>query len=264
METRTYSNNLEDDSTGIRASAIIEMGRTGNRDAVRSIIEVLENREEVDWLRCCAAIALGRLPTDESISSLIDTLRDDSIIVSRAVISALGDAANKQAIPHLKEILENKDKEELHAVTVTVLGEIGGYEIVTTLLQALESPNDLVRVRAALALGELRAEEAVIPLMEMVKDSNECLRALAASSLGLIGDNRAVELLIEALNDSSETVRIITASSLGYLGDSSAMPPLEEALNDKSQTVRKQATVALLKLRSKEELTKVGGNNSET
>jgi len=262
METRTYSNSLEDENTRIRASAIIEMGRTGNRDAIKSIIEVLENREEVDWLRGCAAIALGRLSDDEVIPPLIDALRDDSIIVSRSVISALGDTKSRQAIPHLKEILENKDKKELHAVTVTVLGEIGGDEIFPTLLQALESSNDLVRVRAALALGELRTEKAVPHFLKLIKDGNESLRAIAASSLGLIGDKLAVEPLVAALNDEAEAVRAIAASSLGCLGDATAIPSLEKIFNDKSEAVRKQAAAALSKIRSREKPEKTNSNNS--
>ena len=252
METQTFSNSLEDENTRIRASDIIEMGRTGNRDAIKSIIEVLENREEVDWLRACAAIALGRLSDDEVIPPLIEALRDDSIIVSRAVISALGDAGNPRAIPHLKGILENKSKEELHPVTVKVLGEIGGDEILPTLLQALESSNDLVRVRAALALGELRTKTAVPHFLTLIKDGNEALRAIAASSLGLIGDKRAVEPLIAALNDAAENVRAIAASSLGCLDDATAIQPLEIALDDNSEIVRKQTAAALSKIRSKE------------
>jgi HEAT repeat protein len=250
METPTRSNSLEDENTGIRASAIIEMGRTGNRDAVESIIEVLENREEVDWLRGCAAIALGRLSGDEVIPPLVNALRDDNILVCRAVISALGDAKNKQVIPHLKTILENRDKEELHPVTVKVLGEIGGEEIIPTLLQALESSNDLVRIRAALALGEMHSEEAVPYFIGLINDNNESLRAIAASSLGLIGDMQAVEPLINALGDKAGTVRAIAASSLGCIADSSAISPLEKALDDDNEAVRKQAAAALSKIKN--------------
>lgn len=251
METRTYSNSLDDENTRIRASTIIEMGRTGNRDAIKSIIEVLENREEVDWLRGCAAIALGRLSDEAVIPPLISALEDDNVIVSRAVISALGDAKSLPAIPHLKKILENKDKEELHAITITVLGEIGGLEIIPTLLQALESSNDLVRIRAALALGELRTDQAVSHFLKILEDGNESLRAIAASSLGLIGDKRAVIPLISALDDEAGTVRAIAASSLGCLADRTAMSHLEKALDDSSVAVRKQAAAALSKIRSR-------------
>jgi HEAT repeat protein len=264
MEPGDYTDSSRDEDVRIRASAIIVMGKTGDRDAIKPLIEILENKSEVDWLRGCAAIALGRLAGEEVIPPLINALQDDSIVVCRAVISALGDVRSRQAVLPLKGILENHSKEELHPLTIKVLGEIGGREIIPTLLQALESANNRVRVRAALALGELRTEEAVLHFIKLIKDGNECLRAIAASSLGLIGDKQAVEPLIEALNNDAETVRVIAASSLGCLGDSGAIPPLEKALDDKSQTVRKQAAAALSKLERKEELVKVDVKNSVT
>ena len=254
MEMPAQLNSLEDENTRIRASAIIEMGRTGNRDGVQSIIGVLANREEVDWLRACAAIALGRLAGEEVMPPLVNALQDDSIIVSRAAVSALGDARNPQAIPHLKGILENRDKEELHAVTVKVLGEIGGHDIMPTLLRALESSNELVRVRAALALGEFRTDEVIPHFLKLLQDDSDSLRAIAASSLGLLGDKRAVEPLITALGDEAATVRAIAASSLGCLADGSVIPSLEKALDDVSEIVRKQATAALSKIRRREAL----------
>ena len=256
MEIRTYSNSLEDENSKIRASAIIEMGRTGNRDAIESIIEVLENAEEVDWVRACAAIALGKLSNGEVTPSLIDALQNDDIIVCRAAISALGDTGNRQAIPHLEEIFHNMDKEELHAVTIKVIGEIGGDEIIPVLLQALESSNDFVRVRAALALCELRTDQAVPHFLGLIKDGNESLRAIAASSLGLMADKRAVKPLLVALDDKAETVRAVAVSSLGCVADSSVIPILEKALEDDSKVVRKQAAGALSKIKLRE------GNNS--
>lgn len=254
METPAQLNSLEDENTKIRASAIIEMGRTGNRDGLQSIIGVLANRQEVDWLRACAAIALGRLAGEEVIPPLVNALRDDSIIVSRAAISALGDAKNPQAISHLKGILENKDREELHAITVKVLGEIGGYDIVPTLLQALENSNHLVRVRAALALGEFHTDEVIPHFLKLLQDDNESLRAIAASSLGLLDDERAIEPLLKALADEAATVRAIAASSLGCLADGSVIPSLEKALGDDSEIVRKQVAAAMLKIKRREAL----------
>jgi HEAT repeat protein len=251
MKTSTYSDSSKNEDLTTRASAIIALGKTRDRDATKSLVEILDNKSEVEWLRGCAAIALARISGDEVIPPLINALRDDSLVVCRAVILALGDVRSEQAISPLKTILQNQSKKDLHALTINVLAEIGGCQVTSTLLQALESLNSQVRCSAALALGDLRIEEAVLPFLRLMNDSDECLRAIAASSLGLIGDNRAVGLLIEALNDRAETVRTIAASSLGYLGDSRAIAPLEKTLGDKSKTVRKQALVALSKLRPK-------------
>jgi HEAT repeat protein len=253
MNPETYLYNYKNEEIITRASAIIEAGKTGDRSAIKSLVSILENKGEIDWLRGCAATALGRLAGEEAIPALIDALKDDNNVVSRAVISAFGDIKSQKATPFLLKILENKCKEELHAITVTVLGEIGGYEVIPTLLQALESSNERVRVSAARSLSEFQTEEATSRFLILIKDTNECLRAIAASSLGLIGDKCGVKPLMEALHDDTETVRAIAASSLGCIGERGAIPSLEESLGDMSEIVRKQAAAALLKIRSREE-----------
>ena len=250
MEPDTYLNSLKDEDIQIRAHSIIALGKTGNGEAIKWLIQILENKSEVDWLRGCAAIALGRISGDEVIEPLLNALQDDSITVVRAVISSLGDVSSKRTVPYLQAILEDADKADLHAITVTVLGKIGGHDIMPTLLRQLERPNNQVRICAAMALSELRSAETVMQFIKLMDDEEECLRAIAASSLGLLKDKSAVEPLIGALSDGAETVRAIAASSLGCLCDSRAIPPLEEALDDKCQTVRKQTSAALSKIRS--------------
>src|SRR3972149_3926263 len=97
------TNVLNDEDIRIRASAIIGLGRTGQRDAVKPLTPILENKSEIDWLRACAAIALGRISGDEVIPPLINAVGGESIEVSRAVVLALGDVKNEKAIPALKD-----------------------------------------------------------------------------------------------------------------------------------------------------------------
>jgi HEAT repeat protein len=251
MEPNTDLDGLNDEDVRIRASAIIAMGRAGDRQALKQLTGILEDYSEISWIRVCAAIALGRLSGKEVVPPLIKALEDTSILVSRAAILALAETGVKEAIPYLQEVLKNQSKKDLHALSVNALKAIGGHEITSTLIEALESPDNRVRCNAALALGDLRAGEAVRQLINLVSDSDESVRAVAASSLGLIGDKRASEALIEALNDEAETVRAISASSLGYLSDVKAVPPLEKVVHDQSTIVRKQAAAALSKLRQK-------------
>jgi HEAT repeat protein len=240
---------LNDEDIRIRASAIIGLGKSGQRDAVKPLTAILENKSEIDWLRACAAIALGRISGDEVLPPLINALREESIEVSRAAILALGDIKNEKAICALKDLFEDQEKKELHALTVKTLGRIGGDSVVPILLRALESTNNQVRCNAVLTLGDLRTKEAVLPLIKILKDKDECLRAVAASSLGLIGDIQVVKPLIEALSDETEMVRTVAASSLGFLGNHEAISPLEKALGDTSEKVRKQASAALSRIR---------------
>ncbi len=250
MQNDVDSNSPENEDIRIRASAIIATGKARDREAIPRLIEILENENEVEWLRGCAAIALGRIAGDEVADPLIKALQDKDLFVSRAVILALGELKNEEALPHLKALLANQAKKDLHPLAINVLAATGGKKVTSTLLEALENENSQVRCNAALALGDLRSKEAVVPFLKLMEDENETLRAIAASALGLIGDKRAADTLIKALEDKADTVRIIAASSLGYLGETKAIAPLERALKDKNKTVRAQAAAALSKLRN--------------
>jgi HEAT repeat protein len=234
----------------IRASEIIALGKSRDKESIRLLIDIMENKKEVEWLRGCAAIALGRISGEEVTAPLIAILGDESPLVTRTAILALCDVGSKQAVPALEAIMDNPLKKDLHPLTVNVLKEINGNEAVPILLKALDSPDTQVKRNAALALGDLRSKAAVLTFIRLMGESDECLRAIAASSLGLIGDNQGVEILIKALNDREETVRAIAASSLGYLGEKKALGPLEKASQDKNETVRKQAAAALAKIKS--------------
>jgi HEAT repeat protein len=95
VELRNYLDDLNSQDLRIRASSIIALGKTGDQNAARHLIGILENKNEVDWLRGCAAIALSRIPGEEVIQPLINALRGDSLLVSRAAILALGVFANR-------------------------------------------------------------------------------------------------------------------------------------------------------------------------
>jgi HEAT repeat protein len=250
MEKLSNLEGLNDEDLRIRASAIIALGQSGDKNAVATLKTILENKSEVEWVRGCAAIALGRVSGEEGLPPLVAGLQDESLLVCRAAISALGDLKSRKAVPHLEAILNSPEKKDVHAAAVSVLGTIGGDEVVSIMLQALENPDAGVRCNAALALGNLRLKKAVSPLIALMRDEDESLRAVAASSLGLIGDRRAVAVLIAALNDKAAAVRAIAASSLGYLDDKEAIPFLEKVLDDNNAAVRKQSANAILKLRS--------------
>jgi HEAT repeat protein len=251
QEAEVNRENQLNEEIRIRASEIIALGKSGDREAIRQLVEILENKSEIDWLRGCAAIALGRISGEEVMPALITALKAESPLVARTAILALSDTGSQKALPALKALLDDKSKQELHPLTINVLKTIGGHKADSTLLQALDNPAIQVRRNAALALGDLRTKAAVGPFIKMMSDSDECLRAIIASALGLIGDQAAYQVLAAALNDSTETVRAVAASSLGCLGDVKAVALLEKAKDDSSEIVRQQAAVALAKLKSK-------------
>ena len=103
MKLENIFQNLHDDDIKIRASAIITMGKTGERGAIGPLIEILGNPKEVDWLRGCAAIALGRLSGDEVILPLIDAMQDDIVDLTKRLVSEPSTLGNEASVLALME-----------------------------------------------------------------------------------------------------------------------------------------------------------------
>ena len=97
MEQLSNLESLNDSDLRIRASAIIALGQSGDKNAVTTLKTILENKSEVEWVRGCAAIALGRVSGEEGLLPLIAALQDESLLVCRAAISALGDLKNRKS-----------------------------------------------------------------------------------------------------------------------------------------------------------------------
>lgn len=241
---------LKDPEAEVRFAAVMELGRLGDRRAVEPLAAILQDKNEIEWLRSCAASALGKLSFDDVVAPLVNALQDKRFPVVRAAIEALGSVKSVNSVQPLAVILGDKTKRDLHAVTVTMLGRIGGEGISGLLLGYWSSFNTGAKVRAAFALGEAGVPEAVPLLIEALGDRHVRLRATAASWLGSMNDVLAVLPLTQCLKDSSEPVRCIAASSLGYLCDKTAVPFLEVALDDPKKRVRREAAKALRRIKS--------------
>jgi HEAT repeat protein len=91
---------------------------------------------------------------------------------------------------------------------------------VPALIQALNSPDALVRQQACLALGKIgpRAEKATPALISALADSEWAVRRQAAMALGRIGPLAAVETPLKNCGrDSNSLVRKAAAEALAIL-----------------------------------------------
>ena len=89
-----------------------------------------------------------------------------------------------------------------------------------------------VRCQAAGALGEIGGDQAISLLINALKDRQCQVRHSATKALGKIGDSRAVEPLISVLkHDNDELVRKTVIEALGNIGDPQAIEPLDGVLD---------------------------------
>jgi HEAT repeat protein len=118
---------------------------------------------------------------------------------------------------------------------------------ILSLIQDLDSEDDLVKADAIRELGNLKAKESVPKIINALQDGNRIIRADAADALGKIGDKRAVSHLIERLKDEDWCVKAQAADALGKIGDKRAVSYLIERLKDKKEnwSIQRRAAQAL-------------------
>jgi HEAT repeat protein len=125
-------------------------------------------------------------------------------------------------------------------------------------LERMVQSNDTARqVQGAYGLSQLghEAKPAVPSLIDALKSPEALVRQNAALALGTIGSEakEAVPGLSDALNDSEWTVRRQAAVSLGQIGPDAAgaVPKLQQLQKDPNDLVRRAAQDAIGKINSR-------------
>lgn len=121
-------------------------------------------------------------------------------------------------------------------------------EEITALMEALDSPQTLVRADAARRLRSMGAEAApgVTALLLAMGDSEHVVRTQARRAIVTIGE-AGIPGLIEALDHPDAAVRASAATILGRFGQAAkpAIPALTRLLEDPVSDVRSSADHAL-------------------
>jgi HEAT repeat protein len=269
-----------DQSKEERKSTIKLLGRTGSKDAVEPLIDILneddsriqeyaiealgnigiKNEKATDrlirllgpdgksYVQKEAASALGKIGDEEALEPLILLLKEVKNRYTRSsIVKALSHFNSEQSVRRLIKTLrdEKDDKDNVRSELIKVLGNIGNEKAVPHLIRALQDKNSDVRYNSRLALSRIGSEKTIGALIEALKDGNRYVRREAASVLGDIGSEKAVTPLIQALKDSDTYTRKPAAQALGRIGSEKAVEPLIEALNDKSNLTQEFAAWAL-------------------
>jgi HEAT repeat protein len=180
-------------------NGLIALGNIGEaaRIAVPSLTEILEMERTPSniQVRAEAASALGRIGAepDKAVAALVKALGNEDRAVRVDAYTALREfGVNGQTlIPELVANLGNNNEDARHqaALALSTIGQ----DAVPSVLEVLDTENQLVRKGAAYALGNINpsTEEVVEKLKAIVQDENTDLdlRRVAASSLELLGQD---------------------------------------------------------------------------
>lgn len=208
------------------------------------VAEQIAALRDDDWaVREEAAALLGRLKDPRAVDPLVSILRDSDRSVREAAIGALV-SIGTPSVPALGACLADPELSVQEAASA-VLASIADMGVLDQLLEALRSPDWIVRMHAAKALGRIKEPGSARSLAPLLQDNVKAVREEASSSLAAIGDS-AIPLLLESLAHQDWLVRLHAVEALGKTKSPDAVAPLlATVFNDADSAVREDAVRAL-------------------
>jgi HEAT repeat protein len=250
---------LRDEDANVRYHVIEALGRLRTAEASATLIEIVETRDFA--LAFGALDALAKIGDARVAYRLVPILGDD--LLQSAVIDALGEVGEEEAIPALAEIVNSDpaaaagaarsmslvhDRLETSYRSGSTIAEIARGTITTTgahnLMAAVEAADTPSLACVVAVLGWLEHPGANELLVGLIGHPE--LGAAAAEQLVRKGV-RAVDILVAHLAQGDLAIRRAAASALGRIGSKDAVPSLLRALmEDADLTVAVAGALAMI------------------
>lgn len=166
-------------------------------------------KDESEEIRSDAVRTLEFSHDPRALSAFVEALRDPSLKVKAAAVSAIvkmGENATGPVIRLLNDAIDDRDNLTAR-YAAKALGLIGDVSISSVLIELLNSDDKFVACESALALGRLGESKAVPELISLLDQPNGNLRFAAAEALGQICDPISQAALQRRLTDEDEGVR---------------------------------------------------------
>lgn len=225
-----------------RRDAVMRLGWMARTDSSRVAASAL--RDESPIVRATAARAVLSLPPDEAAAALLPLLQDKDEFVRQETAYALGETRSRTATLALVGVLDRDKKDGVRGAVVVALGQIGDEQAVVPLSEVLtqrvaasgllnrirrrkREENEFIRRAAARSLGQIGSRAGVPALIESLSNerAGDDVRREAAHSLGLIGDPSAIAALRAALTARDPYLSRIAYEALIKIAPTEAARP---------------------------------------
>ena len=154
------ANQLDSGNATVRRNAAWAIGELTNMppgerdDAVPRLISLLSDSDS--WVRMAAARALGEVRNRSAVPALIANLADADGRVRELAVWALSELKDSRAVAALCNVLLSDTRADVRRGAAEALGEIRNAEALPALKQALNDPS--VNARAQWAISEIEGE----------------------------------------------------------------------------------------------------------
>jgi HEAT repeat protein len=182
---------------------------------------------------------------EKTVDVLVSLLEHDNADVRRRAIKAMGEAADRRAIPVLRIALYDRNEVVQQTSAHALITLQYGANYLRACRSALYDEERRVRYYAIRQLEQARSVDGLI---EGTYVEDGVVRQIAVWSLGRIRSPQSVPALIDALEDHDLEVRGGAVWALGNIGNSRAVAALVPLLDDPEPVIARLASDALHKL----------------
>ncbi|MCL5422873.1 MAG: HEAT repeat domain-containing protein [Nitrospirae bacterium] len=252
LYSAVFENFLSDGDGHVRASAAIGLSMLGNMTAIQVVKKLLSDPYED--VQEAAVTALSNLREGIDVDEFISYLKHKSPAMRRNAAMLLGAVGAENSVSALGYALKDEDVSVRQAV-IEALSSMKTDESVKYLILGLTDENPHIRASAALSLGSVGGEKALDPLFLLLSDSDDTVKVSAIRSLGMRGERKAVKALIAMLADRNGFVVTTALESLGTLGGDEARDALMKMLASEDREIRRTAIRSLSSFEGLEEVT---------
>ena len=209
---------VRDRSPEVRLAAAAALGELGGLDAVRGLLQMLQD-PEAGVVRRAQEVLLETAP-DAAREIIEHARRTGSAVARRAAVELLGALRDPQASELLIDWAEHSDP-ELRTKAIKSAAAIGDPRFLEVFRRGLRDARWPIRCQAATGLGAISAREAIPELCAVLDDEAWWVRFNAASALVELGaPGRAA--LAEATTGPSDRQREVAR----YVLDRTRSEPL--------------------------------------
>ncbi len=231
------AHDLLDNEMEIKILSASELGKVGNKAAVRILSEAVKFSNP--YLITEIINSLINLEDPESVDLFQEMALDSNYRVRMVSLRGLyKQGEDKKILPVLLEALKD-DHSEVRRTAVTFLGWKDYPEAVPGLVQTLQDKEERVRNASVSALANIKDEAAVLPLVRTLSDKSLEIREKALEAIRMITGKEItfnVELtgegLTKAIEDLKEKVHSERISQIGVTMVDEEIVKTEEAAPD--------------------------------
>jgi HEAT repeat protein len=169
-------------------------------------------------VRLAAISALARIPSEQTVSFILETLESDPAPDFQAyleILYPLGEALENPLRRSLKKAL----RPEVLSFYIELAGVIPLRRLYPDLLPFKNHENKEFRIKTARAISRMELPESYPVLLEMASDSSWEVQAQAILGLGRLKNPEAIPFLVQALSSPFWHVRLDAKEALLLMGE---------------------------------------------